>query len=233
MAVFVACVAFAVLSASLSLARAKQKRRAAAVQRIVELGGTVQQGMVSLAGTNVKDEDLSILVDLDMWDLNLGATEITNAGLKYIPWDSLRNLNLSGTLVDDRGLIQLTHNLGPLRSLKLRMTSVEGIAFPLQGCPALDELDLSLCPVSEEAIRRLAKMKVDYLILAETNIDDSTIPALQQLQVETLDLTKTNVSESGCESLAQARPDLRILRTTTNKGKDAASVTAEQTGREQ
>lgn len=188
----------------------ERTNRNAAVQQITERGGSVQESMVTLAGTDAKDGDLSVLRHLQIRDLNLGATSVSNAGLRYIP-ASVVHLNLSGTAVDDRGIPRLGA-CQSLETLKLRMTAVTGATLPIPALQRLSYLDLSLCSISDEGIRTIASRPLSFLSLAESNIDDGYLPALKTLVVDTLDLTDTHLSSTAFASLQAAHPTMKIIR---------------------
>ena len=200
------CVSLAAFSAKFAANRVAQEKHDRAVQRIVALGGSLQQGTVNLAGCRIKDQDLLILADvLGLRDLNLGATEISNEALKHIERiKTLQMLNLSGTNVDDAGLASLA-KLPRLRSLKLRQTSVTGTAFPLNKRKPLASLDLSRCPLTRAGLESLKGGQYHYLDLSQTPIDDSMLEEIKQFDgVQKLFIQETNISTAGAESIRSA-----------------------------
>lgn len=216
-ALLVFCITLSALATRLQLEQRQRHHRHAVVTRIEQLGGTVQQNTVSLAGTDVTDEELAMLIGLGFDDLNLGSTGITNAGLKYVgAMSQLFSLNLSGTKVDDGGL----HRLKELRlgNLTLRKTNVTGIGFPLLPTQQLDPrnrrivLDLSLCPVTKVGLECVARTpNLLHLNLEGTDVDDTMLDELQGLSARSLDITGTKISRAALESLQKARPHMNMF----------------------
>lgn len=195
------CGCLALLAGKYRTERTVQAKRDAAVSQILKLGGTVQQGMVSLAGTKVRDEDLAILRDLDgISSLNLGATNISNAGLKHIVGlTSLTSLTLSGTQVDDAGVTEL-RALPGLITLRLRQTMVTGTAFPIWS-KRMSRVDLSLCPISQAGLQALAQSQFFQLDLSETAIDDEMISQIARFETYLLNVEHTHVTAEAARSI--------------------------------
>ena len=191
----------------------------AAVERIKTCGGIVRTTGsfepfpgrlsarwydVSFAGSNVTDEDLATLVDLvsnesTVTTLNLGATNITNVGMRHVgKLTTLRSLTLSGTDIDDDGLRHLTQLTG-LRTLELRQTKVTGIAFPI--IDRLLNVDLSRCEITPAGLAAVARAKTSTLYLNETEIDDAMIKDIERFDSRTIDLTDTKVSRAAASEI--------------------------------
>lgn len=206
------CLTFAVFSIKLDAARIAKRKHELAVQRIKALGGTFQQGTVSLAGSRFKNDELAILADIQgLVDLNLGATDLGNAALKHIAkLSSLQTLNLSGTQVDDTGLAMLS-DLQQLSVLRLRQTRVTGTAFPLRRRQQLVGLDLSRCPITKQGLACLRGSTKFYLDLSQTSIDDSMLKEIKALDgVERLFLQETNISDEGARVIVSALGEDRV-----------------------
>ena len=202
------CLSLAVFSARRDAYRQAQRKHQDALEQIAAWGGKFQQGTVTLAGTNLQDEDLLLLKDiLGLRELNLGATQVTNAGLSHlVELRTLRRLNLSGTAVDDEGVRVLAKL--PLSKLRLRQTKVtgEGLAFGRDS--PLVVLDLSRCPVSREGLRNLKNANLNELDLSETAIDERMIPELRDLSgITFISLRMTKLAEDGGQRIRDAGLD--------------------------
>ena len=208
LATLVCCVAFAVARYRMSADVQRQRRHSAAVSRIKQLGGTVQQRAVNLANTEIKDSDLQVLEDLlHVRDLNLGATYISNAALPYIArLDSLRNLTLSGTQVDDRGMSWLGQ-LSNLKSLHLRQTGVTGESMDSTD---LEWLDVSRCPISANGLTVILRLNPRHLSVSETSVNDDMLRTQDLSRLESIDLRKTKVSDAMVSKLSVETPCLRV-----------------------
>ena len=208
-AIAVLCVALALFSSKARKERERNQRQRNVITRIEEMGGTVQQGRVTLAGTEITDADLGVLTELEIVrELNVGATKVSNEGLKLIgQLRELSKLNLSGTQVDDDGLAYLAE-LNNLGELHLRKTDVTGTGFPFRSGSRTLILDLSLCPVTKEGLHKVCSIPLLHLDLSETDVDDSILPELKKLGRGSLDIKRTKVSKEGSEELRTTKPNL-------------------------
>jgi len=213
------CIALGIAAPRWAAHRSDQANRESTITRIQELGGEVQQQHVVLSGTAVTDDELKLLVHLKhiKWlNLNLGATNITNEGVKHIAQlPRLRILQLSGTNVDDAGLRHLREST-KLSILNLRKTNVTGTGLR-EEWTELKQLDLSLCPVSREGIQQAANYPhLVQLSLIQTEIDDSMIDVLAQLRVKTLEIHRTNITREGFEQLKSQATHIETIRWSEN-----------------
>ena len=206
------CLSLAVYGTRLNTARQQQREHDEAVSRIVTVGGQVQGDSVTLAGTQITDEELTWLLQLRRIDrLNLGATEITDEGLDKIKpvLVQLRSLDLSGTQVSDQGLETLASSTR-LAELRLRQTSVSGVGLSV-SLRRLEVLDLGRCPVSEKGLERVAQFDLRYLYLEESAVSDAMLPQLQRLDTQTAIVIGTKLTKAAIQELRELRPDLEIL----------------------
>ena len=209
------CIGLGIAAPRWNAYRLAQKQQATAMNRILELGGKVQQQNVVLSGTKVTDDDLGLLTHLNRikyLNLNLGATDISNEGMKHIAQlPTLRILRVSGTNIDDAGLERLRDSK-KIAMLNCRLTSVTGTGLSEQWTD-LKQIDLSLCPVSREGIERAAIYPdLVYLSLQQTDVDDSMIDVLAKLHTKVLDLSETNVTQTGIKRLKSMATGIETIR---------------------
>ena len=138
--------------------------------------------VLDLNTTEVGDQTLSYVANLQLTDLNLSGSRITSEGLKYLSsMTSLRTLNLSGTQIDDEGVAHLA-SLTNLRTLLVTNTSItdEGLKH-LRGLHGLRFLSLTWTAVTEEGIHELLRQlpELDELAVAPNQISEFKLNELK------------------------------------------------------
>jgi hypothetical protein len=173
---------------------------------------------IQLAGKDVRDNDLSRLVELQhLRKLNLGKTKITNEGLERLARiESLEQLYVDQTRLSDEGLAQLV----ALRNLRL---------LDLQGVPITDaglahvakltwlkELTASDADITDAGVRSLAPLKdLEKLNLASADLTDAGVAALAQFQeLMSINLSRVLMTDVGLLQLGR-RLKLKDLKITT------------------
>lgn len=180
-----------------------------ALDRIAQLGGVVKRRddlvvAIDLSGSAVADEDLKYLTVFTQLDaVMLEQTGVSIVGVKILP-ESIRRLDLGGTLVGDDDCDQLAD--------RAKLTSVSFLASPLTdhgverlcknralveltlqspsitdkamdsiaACGSLESLVLNGCSgITAEGIVKLARCeKLKYLHVGETGVDDQALAIL-------------------------------------------------------
>ncbi len=204
-AVFVTmlCCALSLINMSYAKRARDDANDADSRNRIAELGGVIQQGRVSLAGSEVTDDDIETLLDLKRpREINLGATAITDAGVRRLSeLRSLHSLTLSGTNVTDNGIGEI-EKMRSLMNLELRQTNVTGETIPVRALRSLSTIDLSRCPVTRAGLENLTNVRLlSNLRLSETDIDDSMVDVLASIPTRSLELRETKLTVEGIERL--------------------------------
>lgn len=178
---------------------------------------------VDLSRTRVTDKDLARLAwlapseELDPHDpasvggallveryrgverLNLGNTQVTDAGLKHLRrLKNLKQLNLHGTQITDAGLECLS------------------------GLVQLEELDLGRTQVTDAGMQHLQQLQnLRLLSLGHVRISNAGLLSLQGLtELEELDLRRTQISGLGLTHLG----GMRHLKKLTVKGTSQTGV---------
>ncbi len=141
--------------------------------------------VLNLTGSTMKDEWLSLLVDLPLKHLNLTATDISNKGLESVArMTGIRELILEELpAMDDESIIIL----GPLKNLyKLHM---RGAKLTARGIKALAAFPL-----------------LSDFCVSHTDADDEYLRALSGLEgLAVLNLDESNLSLAGCSNFKQMK----------------------------
>jgi uncharacterized protein (TIGR02996 family) len=188
---------------------------------------------VCIHDRHVFDEDLiffTALPELELLEIH-EANSVTSAGLRHLTGlKRLRSLTLSATGVSSiDALAALTH-LECLRLAGIRSLDFDAAAA-LEGLTNLRQLELTWCDVSDEALRRLARLdRLEELDLYQTvdgRISDEGVEALRGLsrlrvlklaghqgvtdrglaslrgltRLEILDLSETGITDAGLAHL--------------------------------
>ena len=169
---------------------------------------------VDLGATDVTDAGLKNLNGLtNLQSLFLINTNITDAGLKHLKGlTSLQFLNLRTNDVTDAGLEHL-RGLTQLEVLWLDFTQVTDAGLKhLNGLTNLQSLGLEDTQVTDAGLVHLKGLaKLDSLSLSETNVTDVALEHLKGLtHLEHLWLTGTSVTDDGVKKLQQALPKCEI-----------------------
>ncbi|MEZ6059343.1 MAG: hypothetical protein R3C19_03165 [Planctomycetaceae bacterium] len=166
------------------------------VEELRELGGTVQFDGEALTG------------------VDLSFTRTRDDHLKRLSqFDTVRNLNLTGTDVSDAGIGELSR-MQSLKSLKLRGTDVTNAALPVVGqISGLQLLDLSRTRIADAGLVHLQQLAgLRYLMLNDTRLSDEALPHLKSLgKLDGLSLIHTQISPDGQQELQQALPSCLIV----------------------
>ncbi len=140
------------------------------------LTGTIDSVFLDLSATGARDADLERLTHIEMFrrvrDLNLAGTPITDRGvasLEHHP--GLYHLNLSRTRITDRCLHSLARVY--VSSLNLSGTAITDAALPLLNAQAgpgrLSHIDLTDTALTEEKVRELGKAQNQVVITYGTS----------------------------------------------------------------
>lgn len=183
-------------------------KTAAAIRELVRRGAVVKRFTVIEANTagllvrlksehldqlgQIRPEILTELSSLDDLALELRGQPLSDAGLKLL-LKRLRliSLDVSGSKITDRGLLDLPSQRASLRMLDVSFTKVS---------------DLGLKPITElEELRHLALM--------DCRVTDGGSETLARLgRVREIYLSKTDVSDKAAEQLRRSLPACRIER---------------------
>ncbi len=193
---------------------------------------------VSFKGIDATDRSLQLAGNLPLVEslviVSLPENQLSNHGLAVLQkLPNLKLLSISGSSIDDDGLVHLRHatNLeaglvlnGPftdkalqhlqgmdkLRLLDLTQNRItdDGLKT-VAALPALETLILNGTPITNEGIANLVQMKgLQELYLMDCNIDDGAVPHLKQLtSLKTLAITNTRISAAGAQEAATAVSD--------------------------
>ncbi len=203
-------------------------------------------------GTDINNEDMSVLDGLAIENLDLSFTQVTNDGLVHIAnCASLRRLSLSGGAVQDAGLEQLEAlknleilhiddcNIGDdglkhlmqlksLKSLDLSGTGITdaGLAH-LAHLEDLLVLDLSDTVIGDTGLAHMCLMpKLRYVDISHTLVTDRGLGVLADLpSLKIIAVEGTRISDEGLKMLRSARPGLVVIeQKRRNRNGDAASI---------
>lgn len=132
----------------------------------------------------------------------------------------LRNLRVSGPMVDDRSATVLA-KLHELAALSLHETAVSDETLPLiEELVQLRELSLFGTPVTDASLDSIAKLpRLIKLRLRQTAVKGENAEALARMPVVDLELAETEFSNAGMPSVA-AMPSLQMLNLWSTKVDD-------------
>jgi internalin A len=141
----------------------------------------------------------------NMRRLDLGASQVTDAGLQYLgEMKELTWLWCAATPVTGSGLKHLA-GLSKLKVLNLNESQVtdEGLAA-IPSLPELTVLDLGKTKVTDAGLRYLSKLpKLEALYMDGTAVTDAAVPTLKQLAVlRNLYATNTKMTPAGVADLS-------------------------------
>ncbi|MCA9039460.1 MAG: hypothetical protein KDA65_03835 [Planctomycetaceae bacterium] len=181
---------------------------------------------LGLNGSNITDEELAFFAEQSLWQLELGQTAITDAGMKHVAsMKALSQLSVAGTTITDEGIKHLS------KSEPLRTMSVSADSYPaaLQVKPATitvsrwQRLDFSETRITDESLFILKKMlgtsslnlnlsntqitneglkhlqgipRLQSLDLRGTRITNEAIPTLKNITVNQLNIEETGITDS-------------------------------------
>lgn len=159
---------------------------------------------VDLSQTNVTDSDLAAVAQLELEELVLSGTAISDEGVGYLSiMPTLRKLELSRTQVTIECVDSLV-SLPRLQSLSLpRELLTDGNLPRLVSLSSLTSLDLDRSQVTNEGLNLIAKMKnLESLTLDACSITDSGLAALAGLtQLKSLQMRYTGIGDDGLKHL--------------------------------
>ena len=180
-----------------------------------------QYGEVELAlgGTNVTDEGLSHLRDVEnLTFLWLSNTEITGRGLDYlVRLPRLNGVVIHGTRITDDDLKKIAAfpslELVGLDSSQFTQTGADH----LRGCAQLDRLTIR--NADEESVARLQGFtQLSFLYLDGEDVTDRSVPVLSQLTgLQGLTLLDSQLSKEGLDSLQKSIPACSISPLTSEE----------------
>lgn len=206
---------------------------------------------VGKRGQTIGDEDIAALARLtSLKRLYLGRTDITNEGVRHLrglrnlevlfldrtqifddglahlkELKNLRELSLQETKVVGPGLAHLT-DLDQLRALSLRDTQLaSGNPDDLRLPPALERLDVSFLPLTNEHLKHLDDLKdLRWFALSSGLVTDEGLAHLKNLRhIEYLNLSRTNIHGEGLAHLSDM-VNLRFLLLTYSEVTDIGMV---------
>ena len=74
----------------------------------------------------------------------------------------------------------------------------------LKGCPMLEEIDLSRCPIGDAGLVSISDLpSLRRLVLAGTKVSDDGLKALRPGSLRTLDLSGTKITDAGLKYLCK------------------------------
>jgi hypothetical protein len=162
---------------------------------------------LSLLRTSVTDAGLEHLRAMPMIEsLDLGWTQVHGSGLEHLQGLPLYRLSLHATPLDDAGFEHLPE-LPSLRNLDLGRTRITGRSMArLLRYPQLNTLDLSGTPVTDDIVRDLSVLPIEFLDLSNTLITDAAIASLEKMpHLRSLYLCGTHVT---MEAASRSSSDL-------------------------
>ncbi|WP_372366357.1 hypothetical protein [Candidatus Uabimicrobium sp. HlEnr_7] len=120
--------------------------------------------LLFLRGTDIKDDDLKYFADMELFELGLDRTKITNLGLQYLSSVTIwERLDLEYTNIDDSGLVHL-RNHTELEHLNLCCPGVtsEGVAELQKFLPQckIEHLNNSLTFLKDRVSSRLESVEI-------------------------------------------------------------------------
>lgn len=145
--------------------------------------------VVMLAGTNVTDRDLPVVLPLrQTTDVELNGSKVTGLGLSCLrSLPKLQSLDLSGSSITDKGL----QYVGMLTNL--------------------DSLGLVRTKITDQGVRHLQDLKnLKELYIWRTGITDLSLSYLSNLPLESLDVSYTFVTSNGISNLEKVKPSIEI-----------------------
>lgn len=210
----------------------------APIRDVSELpSGPYQLEVVDWVGVNAVPEDLERLAGLErlrelrlpgpLWNRNADGGKDLSAQTRHLAGlTTLRKLTFSDHFLDsirfrDQGLEEIKTLTG-LQELGLRQAGITGKS--LAPFSALEVLDITLCPVTDEGFASVAGMSnLRRLWAGNTLITGAALAAIESLtKLEDLDLSGTEVDDEGLRRLAGLRK-LRRLNLQGTRVTDAAA----------
>jgi serine/threonine protein kinase len=166
--------------------------------------------IISLFALGVTDDDLQLISRApELWELNLGYTKVTDAGMRHLTGVPIRRLDLAGTAISDGGVRYLLQ-IPSLLDLNLNNTNVTDQSLDYIGSlPRLVRLTVKGTKITDEGLASVAKSKsLKMLELAYTGISDTGMRQLSRLKtLGSLGLRATRITKQGLEYLT-VLPDL-------------------------
>lgn len=173
-------------------------------------GNTVNK--IMLMDSAVRDEDLAVIAGIELRNLDLSETEVSDRGLAALgPMDALSTLRMGWTNIDGSGLAGLSGRA--LHTLYLRSCEKFGDAGlrHVSRFLALETLWLDGTAVTDEGLAALQPLKqLKFLKLEGTNVSDRGIVSLGKLaSLRSLGVGNTSVTRKGIERLRCLIPNLK------------------------
>jgi len=169
------------------------------------------------------DADAELLVRLDpLPALSLHNTQVTDRGLETLSQHrGIQRLDLKGTPVSDEGL-RYVAAMSQLTSLDLRETKVTCTGIELIGeMPNLQVLELGGPLINDEAIEKLAELKLVWIGLRKTDITDKSLAHLTKMPLRHGYFDDSRISDTGMKELARIRT-LKVLDVSGTRITDVA-----------
>ena len=181
------------------------------------LFGCTDVKYLDLGGTQVTDAGVNRLWLNSLSELKLNDTKITDNGLKHFRGQpNLRKLDLSRTQVTDAGLKNLT--LCGLERLDLGDTAIAGAGLEGVQLPDLSELRLYGTKVADDDLKYISQFSdLTDLDLSRTEISDDGLLRLTGLEnLEYVNLEYTQVTNAGLRCLEDLNRLRRLSLANTN-----------------
>jgi Leucine-rich repeat (LRR) protein len=179
-----------------------------------------------LNGLQLSDADMAPIAKMKLTKLEIQEPSpgaLTNSGLSQLcRLKNLTNLSLSGTKIDDKGLVAIT-NLTKLQELTLLRSRVTGVGISqLKSINTLSLVMLSNSPVDPAGLKEICKCSsIEQLYLRHTKITDESLKYLRDLpRLETLYLDSSRLTDAGLGHL-KSHPQLDHLSLDGNLITDA------------
>jgi Leucine-rich repeat (LRR) protein len=193
------------------------------------VSGNLELVELTLGGTKITDAGLDHLVRLNkLRKIRLSNTAITDAaGEKLAKIPTLQDIDVSQTEFGDTGFASLQPLL-KLKSLNIYLTNVTDKGLEaikdFGSLKVLTRLNLDLCPISNTGVRNiLAAESLEWIHLGGTEITDAVTPEIIKFKkLKEIIVTKTDVTKSGAENLRKILPTCKIQDNISN------NITTEQ-----
>lgn len=194
------------------------------------LAGMTQLTDLDLGMTHVTDQGLAALAGMhDLRRLNLNRN-VGDAGLAHLKnLTDLASLSAGSPQTTNAGLASLAR-MTKLQDLRLRQSFVDGAGLAhLVGMQDLRVLDLSQCPVDDDAVVQLVRQhpRLERLDLGYTRVTGTALPAIAQLKnLRHLNLSRTPVTVAALKTLGPDSPITWLDLYGTRVGDDLVEILA-------
>lgn len=170
--------------------------------------------VLKIGGGTINDEILAVVAGMgNLTSLSLDNCDISDQGVEQLHTLGLTDLTIyQAASVTDQGLSSLRYFDG-LRSLTLRDIPATCAALALLPNPdEMRTLNVAQSAITDEQVKFLqAMIRLERLILNETNVTDACIDDLAKLKnLKYLEATQTQLSPEGVAKLRSVLPECKI-----------------------